>query len=355
MDYVVGVLLDRETFLGIPKHRTGYERIALYNKAAQSLGLKPFYMCLANIKGNSALGYCYQNKAYQLVRLPIPEVTHNRAMTLTTYLQRKLKHLARLSYVFNEQNRYDKLLVHRMLKSDPTTSEYLPESAKYTRKQLIDALKNYSSIYIKPTNSSVGKGVIQITKSNNGYWRLFWSNLQPKLMTEKQVIDWIGHKIDQQSYMIQEAIPLATYRGNPYDLRISVQLGDEGKWQVTGMAGKVAASGRHVTNLAKGGEAKHCEALFRSSGFDPLRMKQAVEHISLTIAQALSKRLPHLADIGLDLGIDQEGQIKFIEMNGRDQRYEFKKLNLHDIFYQTYKTPFQYAKYRMTQGKKGGV
>ena len=81
MLHTVGVLLDRQTFKGIPSKRTGNERLSLYNKAAKQLGLKLFYMSLDQIGRRSALGFTYGNKKYRLERRPIPKVTHNRLIT----------------------------------------------------------------------------------------------------------------------------------------------------------------------------------------------------------------------------------------------------------------------------------
>ncbi|OPH57572.1 hypothetical protein BC351_03345 [Paenibacillus ferrarius] len=342
---VVGILLDRKTYLGIPSQQTGYERIDLYNKAAKKLGMTPFYMCLPQISGKSSLGFLYENKKYRLVRMSLPKVTHNRAMSLTSYLTKKLSMLSRSSKVFNEQNRYDKLRIYKLLEAQESVRAYLPLSMAYSPKRLVKAMSHYSSLFIKPTNSSIGKGVIQLTRKDDENWQLCWSNKKPAVVSETKAIAFIREKVGSQRYMIQKAIALAKYRGRPYDLRVSVQRGDEGKWQVNGIAGKVAAAGRHVTNLAKGGAARHCEDLFRSSGFDPTRMKKSIEQASLLIVESLARRIPQVADVGLDIGVDEQGRIGLIEVNCRDQRYEFKELKMNESFYKTYETPMKYAKY----------
>ncbi|KRF13300.1 YheC/YheD family protein [Paenibacillus sp. Soil787] len=349
MRTTVGILLDLETYLGIARGRTGTERLALYNKAGKMYGLRPFYMCLQQIKGNSALGYYHENNAYRLVRRSIPRVTHNRTISLSPYLRRKLKELSQSSIVFNRQNRYDKHRIHQLLHTNYSLRKYLPDSIKYSRKNLEDSMKKYFSLFIKPTNSSVGDGIIKISKLEGGGWNLYWMKGKPKPVSKKQVISFIANKVGKQNYMIQEAIQLATYNERPYDLRISVQRGGSGQWQVTGMIGKVAASGRHVTNVAKGGKVKRCEQLFESSRFDSFQMKQELQQVSLEIAQYIGVKLPNMADIGLDVGIDQDGQIKLIEVNGRDQRYTFKKAGLDTTFYRTYETPMRYAKFLLNQ------
>ncbi|MNC32658.1 hypothetical protein D3C75_810200 [compost metagenome] len=44
------------------------------------------------------------------------------------------------------------------------------------------------------------------------------------------------------------------------------------------------------------------------------------------------------------MGVDRAGRVKFIEMNGRDQRYSFRKAGMHAEFFRTYRTPMAYAK-----------
>ncbi|MBA2941513.1 YheC/YheD family protein [Paenibacillus sp. CGMCC 1.16610] len=349
MRNVVGILLDRKTYLGIQSKQTGYEQIDLYNQAAEKLGITLFYICLQETSADSALGLCFENKSYRLLRLPIPKVIHNRAISLSPYMLKKLNHLAASSQVFNRQNRYDKLRIHKLLHTTESLRAHLPATLSYSRTHLLEAMEQFPDFFVKPTNSSVGKGIIKLSKQENDTWDLFWSNNQPKKLTRDQALAYIKNKVGKQTYLIQQAISLATHQGRPYDLRVSVQRGAKGKWQVNGIAGKVAAHGRQVTNLGKGGEAWRCELLFHRSGFQPEQMKEAVEQVSLRVAEVLGKRLPNMADIGLDMGVDKTGHIWFIEANGRDQRYEFKQLKMEDSFYQTYETPLVYAKYLLNK------
>lgn len=351
MRTAVGVLLDLKTYLGIPKGRTGNERLALYNKAGKKYGIKPFYMSLQHVKTNSALGYYFENKAYKRISRSIPKVTHNRAITLSPFLRKRLTKLSQSSIVFNRQNRYDKHRIHQLIHANHSLRKYLPKSMSFSSKNLKIALEKSSSLFIKPTNSSVGDGIMKISKLEGGQWHLYGVKRKPKLVSKKQAISLIVKKVGRQNYMLQEAIPLATYNGRPYDLRVSVQRGGSGQWQVTGIVGKVAAYGRHVTNVAKGGKVIRCERLFESSGFDSIQMKQQIQEASLAIAQYIGGKLPHMADIGLDVGVDQDGEIKLIEINGRDQRYSFKNANMKTTFYRTYETPLRYARFLLQQSQ----
>ncbi|NOU93309.1 hypothetical protein GC093_08775 [Paenibacillus sp. LMG 31456] len=347
MKRTIGILLDHKVYEKLPSRKTGFERIHLYNKAAKELQLKPFYMSLNRMGKSGALGYTYTNGRYKRKQRAIPEVTHNRAITLSPRGKRNLKRLAKSSIVYNRKNRYSKYRIYKQLYQNRALRRYLPYSMKYSVVNLVRAMKEYSVLFIKPTSGSVGIGIIKIKQQSNGNWKLYWKKRKPSQGAARQIIAFIKHKVGKQAYLIQEGIPLATFQGRPYDLRVSVQRGKTGEWQVTGIVGKVAAKGRHVTNVAQGGKVKRCEELFRSGGLSAESTKKELQRVSLEIANYLGRRLSNLADIGLDMGIDHKGAVKFIEMNGRDQRYSFKKAGMHSTFYNTYLTPLQYGSFLM--------
>ncbi|MNO04360.1 hypothetical protein D3C81_2253680 [compost metagenome] len=59
----------------------------------------------------------------------------------------------------------------------------------------------------------------------------------------------------------------------------------------------------------------------------------------------MSANLVGLADLGLDMGIMEDGHIIFIEANGRDQRYSFGECGLNAEWRATYRNPMGYASF----------
>lgn len=339
----VGILLDDNTFARLPSRHTGNEQLHLYNRAAKELKLAPpFYMNLRRITGSSATGYTFSGRRYRLQRRPLPRVVHNRDLALRPGMNTKLTRLARSSVVFNRKNRFSKTKIAAILAKDKALRPYLPDTFVYSPARLAQTMGKYSALFIKPASGSVGDGIVKLSRTGHDRWLVQW-NKQQRLSGAKARA--LVHRVAAgKPYLIQEAVQLALYHGRPYDIRVSVQKGLSGAWQITGMVGKVAAPGRHVTNVAKGGSVKHCSALFRHSGFPPADTARTVERVSLHIAACLDRHLPHLADLGLDMGIDRNGRVKFIEMNGRDQRYSFRKAGMSAVFFRTYRTPMAYAK-----------
>lgn len=342
----IGILLDLRTWKGIPRRRTGHEKISFYNKAARKLNLSPFYFSLNHLEPNlqKAKGYIFSNGRYALTVKPTPKVIHNRSMTSFKGWRERLKRLSKRSIVFNAQTRYTKYKVHQLLVKRDSLKPHLPYTKRFSKSSLEKMMKRFKELYIKPSNGSIGKGIIKVAEDQNGCWTIQASKKVHKKQ-KKKVYGHLRKRVGHQSYLIQEAIPLACHKGRPFDIRVSVQKSGEGKWQVTGMVGKVAGIGKHVTNVARGGSVKDCEKLFVGCGLDVKQTKQTVKEFSLKVAKHLEKKLPGLADIGLDIGIDLQGKPYFIEMNGRDLRYSFGKAGLMKKWYKTYENPMKYGKY----------
>jgi hypothetical protein len=344
MKQTIGILLDHQTYVRVPGNNTGYEHIDLYNKAANQLDLMPFYMSLRQTGTKAALGYTYDAGSYNKVRRKIPAVIHNRTITLTKQGKEQLVKLAKMSTIFNRTTRFGKYRIYQLLVQKRSLRRHLPFTLIYSKSNLMKAMGRFSELFIKPTSGSVGSGIIKISKTIHGYWNIYWKKGKPTKISHEQTVKFIERYVGTRAYHIQEAIQLSTYRDRPYDIRVSVQRGITGAWQITGMVGKVAAAGRHVTNVAKGGQVRECEELFQWGNLPVEYMKNEVKRVSLEIANYLSPKLPHLADIGLDMGVDKNGTVKFIEMNGRDQRISFKKAGMHSTFYKTYLIPLRYGK-----------
>ncbi|MEX2416292.1 MAG: YheC/YheD family protein [Paenibacillaceae bacterium] len=342
----IGILLDHRTYRRLQSGRTGNERVKLYNKAARRLGLKLMYMSLAGIhlQSGKATGFSRKDHHYAKTTRLIPKVIHNRTFPQGGIERRRLRSLSHRSYVFNSQNRYPKYRIHRLLQRDPWLRQHLPPSQAYSRQSLRRMMEIYDTIYIKPQRGSVGRGIMRIRRVKGGLWSI--RTLRgSKILNKKAIYRKVQQNVGDQLYMIQKGIDLATYQGRPYDIRVSVQRGQRGKWQITGMVGKVARRGSHVTNVAKGGTVKRCELLFRHSRLPVHATRAKVAGVSLQFANYIGRRLYRLADIGLDIGLSRDGKPYFIEMNCRDQRYSFAKAGLSVAFYRTYETPLRYAAY----------
>src|SRR5690606_20375118 len=188
-----------------------------------------------------------------------PKVIHNRAIYKKPANQQKIEELIRGgTVIYNQQNRYDKLEIYEILMRNESLRPHLPCTVLANQASLEQMMDMFDCLIIKPSNSSIGRGIMKLER-RSGRWVLTYpssktSSVWKELGFEKNAAAWLAHKFRQESYVIQQTLPLATYSDRPFDLRISVQRNETGLWQVTGMAGKVAAKGKFVTNVAQGGK-----------------------------------------------------------------------------------------------------
>ena len=159
---------------------------------------------------------------------------------------------------------------------------------------------------------------------------------------------YLRRKLRAESYIVQETLPLATYNNKPFDLRVSVQKDLTGSWQITGIAGKVARKKRFLTNIAQGGSVyTFAHLLEAKTHLDLQEVKQNIELLSLKTVKQLEAHLPDLADLGLDVGISEEGFPFFIECNGKDLRISFRKGKMRKEWEDSYANPLGNAHYMM--------
>lgn len=355
----VGILLDSSILWGIPAGKTGRESLACYEHAASSYGLTVCYLRLEDIDLSS--GYCRAfirtGSSYHLKQIEIPKVIHNRAMHFTKISHYLIAGLIQQGVqIFNVQNRYGKDEIHRLLNQNSALSPHLPESELASDYAIRCMMKKHSDLIIKPVSSSIGKGIMRIIHTN-GNGRLYMSSPRRSSVWNHYSINKnnlpsvLNTQIYRKNHLVQERIHLATYEERPFDLRVSVQRTETGCWSVTGMYAKVASPKHFVTNVARGGMALPYEVLHPLvlPGVSLSDLTDQIHSLCITAAKHLSLALPHLADLGFDVGITSEGKVYFIECNGRDQRYGFRKAGMEKEWTESFKNPMAYASFLLNR------
>ncbi|AMA73319.1 YheC/YheD family protein [Aneurinibacillus thermoaerophilus] len=350
----VGILLNQTIYRGILSGRTQTEVLAFYEEGARMHGLKPCYIHLGDLYPDRSTvpAYIEREGKYQRVVVPVPRVIHNRALLFSAYARRKLSRLMENGiFVFNRWNRYSKLYIHSLLWTDPSIRPHLAHTISGTPKNLRHMMQRYDALFVKPNSGSIGAGIMQIVRKKNRFclsyvmrkdgrkvWRhTFFSKKLPTVLIRR---------IQARGFHIQEQLPLATFQGRPFDLRVSVQKDVSGDWQVTGMVGKVAPPGHFLSNVGQGGKVYRLPVLLSAyPALDTQIIEQEVSEFALRVVRRLEEAIPGLADVGLDIGITKEGKPLFIECNGRDQRYAFRNARMIKEWKATYANPMGYAKY----------
>lgn len=354
----LGILVNDSLIEGIRKKNTGHENLRFYQEAGEKYQLTPCYFRLQDIslRENKVTAFAESNGNWRTVRISLPSIIHNRAIFHTPKAMERMKLLANQGVqIYNFWNRYSKLYIARLLEEEPELHPFLPKTLLFSQENCQTMYEEFLSFLAKPVKGSVGEGIILCEKADEHSF--FIKFRQNKRMIKHRVSSKIlYHALKRitgnSKYLLQEKIPLATYEESPFDLRVSVQKNGSGEWGVTGMVCKVAHPGHFLSNVAQGGRVVPLEqALSAYSHLQVDKVTKKVEEAALSVTHFLDQKLPHLADVGYDFGIDEQGQPYFIEMNSRDQRYSFAKGNMMERWRLTYENPIAYGKYLLEMGK----
>lgn len=342
----VGIMLDWEIIQKGIRGDKSYERLPYYVEIGKELGLEPVFFHPRHVlAGEGRVQGYFWNGSRLIPRLVhVPRVIHNRVLTGDRRSRDVIFRLSKKKMVFNGLVVRNKRKVHEMLWKNQRIRAYLPNTTAYSSQALATYLDANKVVYVKPAIGSVGIGVARIERHGENYH--FISSKMRKIVSRPRlhqvVKKWVGNK----RFLIQQGIPLARFEGKTYDIRVSVQKNGEREWTVSGMVAKVANQKNQLSNLSRGGRAYPLVAVMQKT-FLPEEQAMIIgriEEAAIEIAKTYGRHFPSLADLGMDMGIDQSGHPFLIEVNVRDQRYSFFKAGEKEMFKQTYRRPLEYAK-----------
>ncbi len=358
MSQTIGILLSKRVLLRAVSGENTYENLDFYYEFATIYGLKPIFFSITDIdlRKNVVKAY-YKTTDSKFINntFEIPRVIHNRTMPFQQKDKKIIDSLINELQVkiYNEKTRYRKFDVHQLLVSNNQMLHYLPSTSLLTPANLFQTIRKYNTCYIKPVSSGLGRGIIRVDRLSKFSFiihRMVNRRHVKIKCIRKQLWKKIVPMLSFQPYIVQQGINLAKLNACPFDVRVSVQRNDQGNWQISGMATKVAKQGHYLTNVAQGGNALSLPyVLEQIPNIDPKKVIEDISKVALLCVSILDEHDKGLADVGLDIGIDPSGHPYFIELNGMDLRYSFKVAGEMEMWRNTFRNPVGYGKYLIRQ------
>lgn len=284
-----------------------------------------------NWTNETVRGLVRRKGSWHVMKLPLPQCIHNRLISreaekseaVHLWIQRcKEKQIP----FFNERF-LNKWHVHQALLEEAAAHRYLPETMRYHGHQdLREMLRRHRTVYAKPTNGSMGRGIYRIRKREQGYklTRATASGSSSKTYSDLMALHRaLQKKIKGKSYLLQQGLELIGRNGKPTDFRVLVQKNRRGEWAVSSLVARLGQN-KVVSNIARGGSMTSAAQALRicgpkRSGSFPTRasLKQAALHL----ARLLEQTIPgHFAEFGIDLGVDVHGRIWLLEVNSKPSK-----------------------------------
>lgn len=304
--------------------------------------------------------YIRTSRGWKTIRTPLPDAIYDQMISRKR--ERSTDHgklrekLTRLygARIFND-GFFDKWQVHEWLVNDRRMIPYVPSTIRYTRSQEASQfVRRHGTVYMKPVHGSLGLGIVRIAGMSDGsyIYEIKRPNQAPttgRANDASDVVQSFRKRLNGRPYLLQQAIPLATMEGRPFDIRILLQRDDSGDWKRTKAFARLAKVGDITSNLSSGGEAlplsQPLERLF-SNRQRRNRCKAEIQKVSRLIAEVMEQQSgKKFGELGIDLGVDQTGHVWVIEVNSKPWKSPTTENGSQEIVDLAFERPIRYAKY----------
>jgi hypothetical protein len=358
----IGIIIPKSTYDRMPELSGNVlSMFSIWEEAARNHGLNICYIRFFEIQPDKKLvsGYVKENSVYKLKQIPSPKVIYSRVLDHLPAYREHVKSLIQNEIsIFNVPNfDVEKFTVHKILNQDSYIRKHLPQTELFSIEDLNKLASKFNRLILKKSYGEFGEGTMKLERTPKG-WELSYKTKGDKELKkipfQKTLPSILQKRIKQHTYLIQELIPLATYSGRPFDMRVAVQRNSKGEFQVSGIMCKVAQDNDFLTNGAQGGTTYSLQSIAHTTHphIPYQTLVNTIKDFSLYVANYLSKHFPHLADLGFDLGVTKNGTPYFIECNFISDYvsglFEDGKI-INEEWEAVFSTPIDYANFLLTK------
>lgn len=277
--------------------------------------------------------------------LPFPDSVYLRKYTSSKKLSSKLEKIIGQGKVFNSVTRFNKWKTYKTLQ-DSCISSHLPNTYRYNNENILELLDRYGKVIIKPERGFYGKKIYAVEKCANGKFNLYHHFNSPEFSTQKysHLLDKLETITSGKSrYIVQEFINFDKINNQLYDIRLYVQRNGAGIWGVTGGLSRVSGANFFKTNFAQ--KLINVDKLQEENNNFTHKHLSQIKKISLQIVWDLQKSYSHLGDISVDLGLDTDGNVWIIEVNGKPRKKIVTRIGDEEFTKKAYLKPLEYARF----------
>lgn len=213
---------------------------------------------------------------------------------------------------------------------------HLPETVRYSQRNLVMFLAKYNSVFLKPIIGTGGSGIIKIYFKEPYYimhylkYKITFSSLERLFY---QISRIMNHK--HRPYMIQQGIDLISINNRPIDFRVLL-LKPYNEWIPMGIMGKLGVENKVVTNKCRGGRPilfnVAIARTLRLNSTEIMNLEKKLFSLGVNVGEALSKDYRYVRELGMDIAIDKNKNFYILEVNAMP-RYNLFKYHKNKALY----------------------
>ncbi|MTI71478.1 MAG: YheC/YheD family protein [Firmicutes bacterium] len=323
---VVGFFVDTRVLTAIlaGKPYKEFREVSLsYFKVNTNTNCLLYYFSKDDINSNGLLinGYIYSNKEkkWKSYKLPIPNVIYNRCEEFN--IHNYFKGNKNIKFI-NPDIVLDKWHFYKKLFKYKDIEKYLIKTTLYKGFENIKKMLNKcDSLFIKAYHGSRGKQVLYIKRNEEGFEvELYLKGLKRIQISDmKELEKIVGYFTGDGNFIVQERINLIKYKDRFIDIRVLIQKNISGNWYARTPFARIGKGSFAITNYSAGGDGYSYTTIYPNLNKYykniSIPTSKTLKDIAIKIATYIDKEYGDFGEIGIDLAIDENGKIYFIEGN----------------------------------------
>ncbi|HEY9061470.1 MAG TPA: YheC/YheD family protein [Pseudobacteroides sp.] len=255
--------------------------------------------------------------------------------------------------IFNNHY-FSKWDMYKWLASSCIAGQHLPYTMRYTSwEDVINMLKKYDKVYIKPASGLKGHGIVQASMNGENMilkFRHKGENHEVALNSIDEIRDYMGKRFADKEYIVQQGIELLKYDEKIVDFRCVLQKNKWNMWECMAVFGRCGENGSVVSNISSGGTVFRAEELLEkalpSSVDHSSEVRESIEYLAEKVCYELDDCGINCGFLGLDIGVDEYGYLWLIEINNRDPCLLYAlDISDEELYFNLKVNPLYYAKY----------
>jgi glutathione synthase/RimK-type ligase-like ATP-grasp enzyme len=307
-----------------------------------------------NWEKETITGYNYGKNGWVKAIFPIPDVVYPRAKGVSSSKISVRRRLEEMGVVFLNPVFVGKWQTYRIISQNPALAPYIPDTRLIKNfDQLDKMISKYQAVYLKPVSGSQGRNIIKVVKGKNSSVYQYQYQYNGKTYSGtasslSKLKSYLKKVMRNRPYIIQKQINLLRLNGNLIDVRVLVQKDHSGIWGVTGMACRVGRQGSITSNICSGGKGQKVETILKNHFSSSEKIREILEEIDFLViesARTLEESIGQSGEMGVDVGIDKNGKIWFIETNIRPGRQVFDLIGEKELRKRSVEKPLLYSRY----------
>ncbi|WP_270182414.1 YheC/YheD family endospore coat-associated protein [Alkalihalobacillus sp. CinArs1] len=267
---------------------------------------------------NDILGYIFDEitQKWTGYRFPYPNIVYNRipnrdeerSMSVTNILN----YLDKKKIPYFNKRFLNKADLYELLKTHEELKPHLPPTEILTKDTLEPFLQQHPIAYCKPSAGSKGHGIFKLEKITNAY--KYSDHEKTHLFETVNDLNTYLKPLLKEVYLIQKAVSLCTHGSYRYDFRVLLQRPFD-DWSVTGIGIRANHKSRLTTHVPRGGRILSFTKIAKPMD------EEKINQLAISTASLLKKE-GFFAELSMDIGKDDNGQLWIFEVNAKPMRFD---------------------------------